>query len=88
MEQHQAPIIDFPGFVFRTGRGRADTDVAFVGDLNFSIIYQLNRVWGLRTGYNLIWLEGVALRPISWISRTRRTAAAALTTAAVCCCTA
>jgi hypothetical protein len=63
MEQHQAPIVDFPNFVFRTRRGGADTDVAFVSDLNFSIIYQLSRVWGLRTGYNLIWLEGVALAP-------------------------
>jgi hypothetical protein len=63
MEQHQDPIIDFPGFVFRTGRGSDETGVAFVGDLNFSAIYQLDRVWGLRVGYNLIWIEGIALAP-------------------------
>jgi hypothetical protein len=61
MDQSQAPIIDFPAFTFRDRTSGDDTDVAFVGDLNLSAIYQLNRVWGLRFGYNLIWLEGVAL---------------------------
>ena len=62
MQQHQAPIIDFPDFEFRSARGSSDGDVAFVGDLNFSGSYQLTRVWGVRAGYNLIWIEGVALR--------------------------
>lgn len=35
--------------------------VAFVGDLNASLIYQLNRRWALRGGYNLMWIEGVSL---------------------------
>jgi len=63
MEQIQDPIIDFPGFVFRDAQGSHGSDVAFVGDLNLTGIYQLNQVWGLRTGYNLIWIEGVALAP-------------------------
>jgi hypothetical protein len=63
MQQHQAPIIDFPDFEFRSARGGSDSDVAFVGDLNFTGIYQLNHTWGLRAGYNLIWIEGVALAP-------------------------
>jgi hypothetical protein len=61
MEQTQDPIVDFPNFVFRDGQRGSDTDVAFVGDLNLTAIYQLNQVWGARLGYNLIWLEGVAL---------------------------
>jgi hypothetical protein len=63
MEQTQAPIIDFPGVVFRTRRGGDDTEVSFVGDLNFTALYQLNNVWAIRTGYNLIWLANVALAP-------------------------
>ena len=44
-------------------QGSDDTDVAFVGDLNFTVIWQFCELWGLRAGYNLIWLEGVALAP-------------------------
>ncbi len=61
MEQSQAPIVDFPNFVFRDGQEDHATDLAFVGDLNLTAIYQLTSVWGARFGYNLIWLEGVAL---------------------------
>lgn len=63
MTQEQAPIIDFPNFEFRSGRSSDETDVAFVSDLNLTAIYQLNCVWGARIGYNVIWLEGVALAP-------------------------
>ena len=63
MEQRQAPIIDFPDFEFRSARGGSESDVAFVGDLNLTSIYQITRVWGLRAGYNLIWIEDVALAP-------------------------
>jgi hypothetical protein len=37
--------------------------VAFVGDLNLTAIYQINSVWGARLGYNVIFIEGVALAP-------------------------
>jgi hypothetical protein len=63
MEQKQAPIVDFPDFVFRSARSDEETDAAFVGDLNLTGIYQLTEVWGLRAGYNVIWIEGVALAP-------------------------
>jgi hypothetical protein len=44
--------------------GQAEGDhTAFVGEVNLSAIYQLTSVWGLRAGYNLIWIEGVALAP-------------------------
>jgi hypothetical protein len=63
MEQSQAPIIDFPSFLYRGWRGSSDTEMAFVGDLNFTVICQVCELWGLRAGYNLIWLEDVALAP-------------------------
>ncbi|MCC7087252.1 MAG: hypothetical protein IT427_19795, partial [Pirellulales bacterium] len=40
-----------------------DAVVAFVGDLNFSANYRLSPVWNIRCGYNLIWLDGIALAP-------------------------
>jgi hypothetical protein len=63
IQQLQSPIVDFPDFEFREGRGTSDGDVAFVGDVNVTAIYQITGVWGIRTGYNLIWIEGVALAP-------------------------
>src|SRR6476659_1932876 len=60
-EQHSDPIVDFPAFVVRPRRSESAGNVAFVGDLNLTAIYQINSVWGARLGYNLIWIEGVAL---------------------------
>lgn len=60
---NQDPIVDFPGVVVRTARSANDDDAAFVGDLNFTAIRQINEVWGLRAGYNLLWIEGIALAP-------------------------
>ncbi len=62
-EQHSDQIVDFPAFVVRPAHTESAGDVAFVGDLNLSAIYQINSVWGARLGYNLIWIEGVALAP-------------------------
>ena len=62
-EQHSDPIVDFPAFVVRPGRSESTGNVAFVGDLNLTAIYQINAVWGARLGYNLIWIDGVALAP-------------------------
>ncbi len=60
--QQQQQIVDDKGVLFRDARvggGHA----AFVGELNLSGIYHLTDVWGLRAGYNLIGIEGVALAP-------------------------
>ena len=35
--------------------------VAFVGDINTSVVWHMSRTWSLRGGYNLMWIEGVAL---------------------------
>jgi hypothetical protein len=56
-------ILDF-GDIEPRRDGRASGDhTAFLGEVNLSAIYQLTGVWGLRVGYNLIWIEGVALAP-------------------------
>ncbi len=41
---------------------------AFVGDLNFLGVYQLNRRWAIRAGYQLLWLSGVATGPLQFHS--------------------
>ncbi|MCY2993308.1 MAG: BBP7 family outer membrane beta-barrel protein [Planctomycetota bacterium] len=51
---------DFPLRPTVTGRG---AQVAFVGEINLSAIYQLTKTWNVRAGYNLLWINGVALAP-------------------------
>ncbi len=41
--------------------GASRDHTAFVGDLNFTAVYQLNEVWAVRVGYQLLWLDGIAL---------------------------
>lgn len=64
MSQSQLPIensiIDFQE---RPARSATDGGVGFIGDLNFTAMYRLTDTWGLRAGYNLLWLSGVALAP-------------------------
>jgi hypothetical protein len=63
-QQAADPITDFPNhFLIRSARSANGGSAAFVGDLNLTGIYHINSTWGLRTGYNLIWIEGVALAP-------------------------
>lgn len=45
------------GFAATNSRGHA----AFVGDLNFTGVYQLSDRWAVRGGYQLLWLSGVAV---------------------------
>lgn len=37
--------------------------VGFIGNLNATLIYKLTQHWGLRAGYNAIWLTNAALAP-------------------------
>lgn len=41
----------------------SSTGVGFIGTLNATLIYKLTREWGLRAGYNAIWLTNAALAP-------------------------
>jgi len=40
--------------------------MGLIADMNASMVYRLNETWGLRVGYNLFWLTGVALAPDQW----------------------
>lgn len=55
-----------PGDVFRGPESSWMGGVGLLSQLNWTAIYRLNRHWGLRAGYNLIWLSGVALAPNQW----------------------
>ncbi len=56
-------VMDYPDFPLRPEVSSNGACVAFLGELNLTGIYQLNRTWGLRAGYNLMWIEGLALAP-------------------------
>jgi hypothetical protein len=64
LSQSQDPIIDsVSGDVFRDARGSTTGTVGGIFDLGTSLIYRINDVWGLRVGYSMLWLTGVALAP-------------------------
>ena len=56
-------VTDFPDFELRPTVSSRGGRVAFVGDINISGLYRLTEIWNLRAGYNLIWIEGLALAP-------------------------
>jgi putative beta barrel porin BBP7 len=55
-------VTDFPSFVVRQ-TSSSDSDLAFLGELNLSLIRQVSDHWFVRGGYNLIWIDGIALAP-------------------------
>lgn len=65
MSQSQAPIARAlaPDDPIRPAHSASEGGVGFIGDLNASLVYRLSDTWGLRAGYNLIWISGVALAP-------------------------
>jgi hypothetical protein len=50
-----------PGSEYRRGRSAVDTGMGFLSSMNLSMAYRFSDAWGLRLGYNLAWLSGVAL---------------------------
>ncbi|MFM7136426.1 MAG: BBP7 family outer membrane beta-barrel protein [Planctomycetota bacterium] len=65
MSQSANPIgsVFVPDPPVRPARSATEGGVGFIGDLNVNLSYRLNETWRLRTGYNFIWLTGVALAP-------------------------
>lgn len=51
------------GVVVREAQSATAVGVGFIGSLNATLVYRLTDVWGLRAGYNLIWLTNGALAP-------------------------
>jgi hypothetical protein len=57
-------VTDFPpGTFLRDRRTATGAQLAFVSDFNVSIYYRLFSFLTLRAGYNLLWVDGVALAP-------------------------
>jgi hypothetical protein len=54
-------VTDFPNFVLRPTVSNSKVGAAFVGWTNVSGLYLLNNVWNLRAGYNVLWIQGLAL---------------------------
>ena len=59
----QPAVVDWLGYEQRPAATASGSETAVVGDLNASVIYRLSEAWGLRAGYNTIWIGGVALAP-------------------------
>jgi hypothetical protein len=55
-----------PGATFREPTTAFMGGVGLLSTINLTAIYRLTDHWGLRAGYNLIWLDGVALAPNQW----------------------
>lgn len=68
LSQSSGPITSSlaPGEIFRQPTSASAGGVGLLSMLNLTAIYRLTDHWGLRAGYNLIWLEGVALAPDQW----------------------
>jgi hypothetical protein len=61
--QQTQSVTDFPNFPLRPKVSRSGTGVAYLGEINLSALYRLTDVWTLRAGYNVLWLDGLALAP-------------------------
>jgi hypothetical protein len=60
--QENQSVIDFPNFPLRNA-SRSGGEAAFVGEVNLSAFYRLTDIWDLRAGYDVMWIEGLALAP-------------------------
>lgn len=65
LEQSSPPITSIYGgsHEYRPGRSAIDTGMGFLSTMNLTLAYRFSETWGLRIGYNLAWLSGVALAP-------------------------
>ena len=68
LAQSSGPITatQAPGVVYRDPTTAYAGSVGLLSMLNYSAIYRLTDHWGLRAGYNLVWLDGLALAPNQW----------------------
>lgn len=61
--QSGAPISGTISGPERGAMSSSTTGVGFIGNLNATLVYRLTARWGLRAGYNAIWLTNAALAP-------------------------
>jgi hypothetical protein len=62
-QQFQDPLLSADGALLRDARVTNGVAPGMIADINVSTIYRLTDVWGIRAGFNTIWLGGVALAP-------------------------
>lgn len=53
-------------YQWRPGREASDTGLGFLSSMHGAVAYRFSETWGLRLGYDLAWLSGVALAPNQW----------------------
>ena len=56
-------VIDFPNFPLRPTTSAFAATTAFVGEINLSGIFRLTDIWSVKAGYNVLWIEDLALAP-------------------------
>ena len=62
--QSQDAIVDaVTGDVYRTARGSRTDTPGGIFDVGATLVYRLSDTWGLRFGYSMLWLTGVAPAP-------------------------
>jgi hypothetical protein len=54
-------VIDFPNFPLRPTTTAQGSHAAFVGEIDLSGFYRLTDNWSVKAGYNVMWIEGLAL---------------------------
>lgn len=64
--QSQSMFDQFASEPFRSQRSSEDVGMGLIADMNLSAIWRFTDTLGLRVGYNLFWLTGVALAPDQW----------------------
>lgn len=60
-KQFADPVMSTITGPIRPAASATGSGVSMVADINLSAIYRLTDVWGIRMGFNTIWLGGVAL---------------------------
>jgi hypothetical protein len=62
---HQSadPLVGTISGLERPAASASTAGVGFIGNLNATLIYKITDVWGLRAGYNLMWLTNATLAP-------------------------
>ena len=61
--QSADPIVGTISGLERPAESASAIGMGFIGNLNATLIYKITNVWGLRAGYNLIWLTNSTLAP-------------------------
>jgi hypothetical protein len=66
LAQSQSMTDALTGVPYRSPRSSDAGGMGMIADMNLSAVWRITEVWGVRAGYNLFWLTGVALAPDQW----------------------